>query len=218
MINVIKRDGRKQEFDFEKIKNSIKSAADNLKITLTEKQYTELKNKCNELIAKNTNKDAIEVEKLQDIIESSLYICGFRKLRECYDDFRKERTNKRNLKMDIMKTLNNIAIETDRDNANVGNNFSAKLLRMATESSKWATLAKMPKELAKEHEMLDLYYHDLDSFPLTVNCLHIPTKEILEHGFNTGYGTINKPNRIESAAELSCILLQSTQNKKYLFL
>lgn len=58
----------------------------------------------------------------------------------------------------------------------------------------------------------------LDSFPLTVNCLHIPTKEILEHGFNTGYGTINKPNRIESAAELSCILLQSTQNKKYLFL
>ena len=35
----------------------------------------------------------------------------------------------------------------------------------------------------------------------------IPTREILEKGFNTGYGTINKPKRIETAAELSCILL-----------
>lgn len=73
----------------------------------------------------------------------------------------------------------------------------------------------MPKNLAKAHENGDLYYHDLDSYNLTVNCLHIPTKEILENGFNTGYGTINAPKRIETAAELSCILLQSTQNDMF---
>ncbi|WP_317131247.1 anaerobic ribonucleoside-triphosphate reductase, partial [Porphyromonas levii] len=73
----------------------------------------------------------------------------------------------------------------------------------------------MPKKMAKLHENGDLYYHDLDSYNLTVNCLHIPTKEILERGFNTGYGTINRPKRIESAAELSCILLQSTQNDMF---
>lgn len=38
---------------------------------------------------------------------------------------------------------------------------------------------------------------------------------MLERGFNTGYGTINRPKRIESAAELSCILLQSTQNDMF---
>lgn len=58
----------------------------------------------------------------------------------------------------------------------------------------------------------------LDSYNLSVNCLHVPTKEVLEKGFNTGYGTINRPQRIETAAELSCILLQSTQNKIKLFL
>ena len=73
----------------------------------------------------------------------------------------------------------------------------------------------MPKHLAKAHENGDVYYHDLDSYNLTINCLHIPTKEVLERGFNTGYGTINKPKRIESAAELSCILLQSTQNDMF---
>ena len=35
---------------------------------------------------------------------------------------------------------------------------------------------------------------------------------MLTEGFNTGYGTIKRPQRIESAAELSCILLQASQN------
>lgn len=73
----------------------------------------------------------------------------------------------------------------------------------------------MPKHLAKAHENGDIYYHDLDSYNLTVNCLHIPTKEILSKGFNTGYGFIRPPKRIESACELSCILLQSTQNDMF---
>ena len=37
----------------------------------------------------------------------------------------------------------------------------------------------------------------------------------MESGFNTGYGTINRPKRIETAAELSCILLQSIQNDMF---
>lgn len=73
----------------------------------------------------------------------------------------------------------------------------------------------MPKYLAKAHEVGEVYFHDLDSYNLTVNCLHIPTGEILKKGFNTGYGTINSPKRIETAAELSCILLQSTQNDMF---
>jgi len=76
-------------------------------------------------------------------------------------------------------------------------------------------LSAMPKYLSKAHENGDVYYHDLDSYNLTTNCLHIPTKEILTRGFNTGYGTIRPPKRIESAAELSCILLQSTQNDMF---
>ena len=51
-----------------------------------------------------------------------------------------------------MKAIRQIGVETDRDNANVGNNFSSKLLRIASESNKWHNLAIMPKNLAKAHE------------------------------------------------------------------
>ncbi len=74
-----------------------------------------------------------------------------------------------------MKVIERIGIETDRDNANVGNNFSSKLLRIASEANKWHNLGMMPKHLAKLHENGDLYYHDLDSYNLTINCLNIET-------------------------------------------
>jgi ribonucleoside-triphosphate reductase len=69
--------------------------------------------------------------------------------------------------------------------------------------------------MAKAHEIGHYYIHDLDSYNLTINCLHLPTGKILANGFNTGYGTINPPKRIEVAAALSCIMIQSTQNDMF---
>ena len=56
-----------------------------------------------------------------------------------------------------------------------------------------------------------LYYHDLDSYNLTTNCFHIPTREILERGFNTGYGTIKPPkkNRNSSRTIMYIIAINS---------
>lgn len=55
-----------------------------------------------------------------------------------------------------MRAISKIGVETDRDNANVGNNFSSKLLRIASESNKWHNLSIMPKHLAKAHENGDI--------------------------------------------------------------
>jgi ribonucleoside-triphosphate reductase len=76
-------------------------------------------------------------------------------------------------------------------------------------------LSILPEEMARMHEQGDIYIHDLDSYNLTLNCLHVPTKKLLTHGFNTGYGTINSPRHIEVAAELLCIILQSSQNDMF---
>lgn len=212
MLTVTKRDGRIQPFDILKIKDSIEKAAKQIDITLKREQFLAIYDKVKEYIPKD---GTVEIEKLQDAIEKALYVCGHRKIRETYKEYRKERTCIRDTKTDLMKAISKIGVETDRDNANVGNNFSSKLLRIASESNKWHNLAIMPKELAKLHEQLDYYIHDLDSYNLTSNCLHIPTGEVLSKGFNTGYGTIKRPKRIETAAELSCILMQSTQNDMF---
>lgn len=112
---------------------------------------------------------------------------------------------------DFIEKIWGLGIQTDRDNGNVGNNFSAKLLRIASETNKMVNLSKMPRHLSILHKKY-LYYHDLDSYNLTLNCLHTNLGKTLSNSFNTGYGTIRKPKRIDSAASLSCILLQSNQN------
>ena len=214
MLYVVKRDGRRLEFNSLKITNAIKGAADEIGFCLKESEAVELTQKAIKLIEEQYHGE-ITVEEIQNVVEKILFNNGHNPIGVAYCNYRKERTKIREIKSDLMKAIEQIGVETDRDNANVGNNFSSKLLRIASESNKWHNLANMPKHLAKAHENGDIYYHDLDSYNLTTNCLHIPTKEVLERGFNTGYGYIRRPRRIESAAELSCILLQSTQNDMY---
>lgn len=214
MLHVVKRDGRKVDFDSVKITNAIKGAAEEIAFNIKESEAYELTQKVIKQL-EDLEKTEITVEEIQNIVENILVHNGFQLIGNTYSNYRKERTKVREIKSDLMRAIEQIGVETDRDNANVGNNFSSKLLRIASESNKWHNLAMMPKHLAKAHENGDIYYHDLDSYNLTTNCLHIPTKEILEGGFNTGYGYIRKAKRIESACELSCILLQSTQNDMF---
>ncbi len=214
MLYVVKRDGREVRFNSEKIANAIKKAAKEIEYNFKESQVLEIVHKVINYI-EMTGKEKVSVEEVQNLVEKALKDSGHERIQKVYSTYRIERTRVREIKSDLMKAINKIGVETDRDNANVGNNFSSKLLRIASESNKWHNLSNMPKHLAKAHENGELYFHDLDSYNLTINCLHIPTKEILGRGFNTGYGTISPPKRIETAAELSCILLQSSQNDMF---
>lgn len=214
MLYVVKRDGRKVEFNTDKIRNAIKKASNEVGESLKESEVLI----CIQRVIKyieESQKEKVSVEEVQNLIEKALVDSGHTNIEKAYSAYRRERTRVRDIKSDLMKVIKKIGVETDRDNANVGNNFSSKLLRIASESNKWHNLYNMPKHLAKAHELGELYFHDLDSYNLTTNCLHIPTGEVLSRGFNTGYGTIKAPKRIETAAELSCILLQSTQNDMF---
>ncbi|GAA0177983.1 anaerobic ribonucleoside triphosphate reductase [Clostridium sediminicola] len=214
MLYVVKRDGRKVPFHSVKITNAIKGAADEIGYDLKESYAIEITQKVMKQIEESKTEE-VSVEEIQNVVQDTLLRNDFRLIGETYSNYRVERTKIRELKSNLMNAIEKIGIETDRDNANVGNNFSSKLLRIASESNKWHNLAMMPKHLAKAHENGDIYYHDLDSYNLTTNCLNIETGKILERGFNTGYGTIKPPKRIGSAAELSCILMQSSQNDMF---
>ena len=214
MLYVVKRDGREVEFNTDKIRNAIKKASNEVGESLKESEVLI----CIQRVIKyieESQKEKVSVEEVQNLVEKALVDSGHTNIEKAYSAYRRERTRVRDIKSDLMKVIKKIGVETDRDNANVGNNFSSKLLRIASESNKWHNLYNMPKHLAKAHELGELYFHDLDSYNLTTNCLHIPTGEVLSRGFNTGYGTIKAPKRIEAAAELSCILLQSTQNDMF---
>lgn len=208
---VIKRDGKIEKFEIEKIVKAIYKACNEGQLEIHDEELLyDLIRMC----LFNMDEE-ITVEEIHDIVIKCLRDYNEFDIADNYENYRKDRNKIREKKSNIMKTIIELGKETDRDNGNVGNNFSAKLLRIASEANKWAMLAAMDKEMAKHHENGDYHIHDLDSFNLTVNCLHLPMEKLLKNGFNTGYGTLNSPKRIESAAMLSCIMLQSAQNDQF---
>ena len=215
MKNIIKRDNRIVEFNPHKIRDAIVAATIYNQFNLSQDQIDEIyKNVIKKI--KEIQLESVAVEQIQDLVVETIHECGHHKLADLYQKYREQRTRIRENKSDLMKKIIAIGIETDRDNANVGNNFSAKLLRIASEANKWHVLnSVLPEKLAKLHENGDVYIHDLDSYNLTLNCLHLPTSKLLKYGFNTGYGAINSPHSIGVAAELICIMLQASQNDMF---
>ena len=208
---VIKRDGRKVIFSERRIRTAI-SQAMNEAGESTYGKISDISSAISNAIDVKFDGQTPTVEQIQDTIIEILTEMGLKKVATTFAEYRNERNRVRETKSEIMKAINKIGTETTRDNANVGNNFSAKLLQIASVANKWANLAQMPKEHAKAHEDGVIHIHDLDSFNLTTNCLHIDLEDKLINGFNTGYGYIKPPKRIESAGELACIILQSSQN------
>lgn len=211
-----KRDGRIVPFDAEKITDAIFKAAQavggndrDIAENLTDKV---VKN----LLAQSQNGVIPAVEEVQDAVEVALIENGHARTAKAYILYRDHRTRIREGKSELMDIVKDILVETNRENANINNSPSAKMLQIAMAASKQYYLSNLlPEEFARAHEEGAFHIHDLDYYSKTMNCLQIDLYRLLTEGFNTGYGYIRPPKRIASAAAQAAIILQSNQNDMF---
>ncbi|MDO4582237.1 MAG: anaerobic ribonucleoside-triphosphate reductase [Bacillota bacterium] len=207
-----KRDGRLATFNESKITDAIYSANKacgiddrTLAMSLTLKVMEALKEKNGHRV--------FTVEEVQDTVEEILMKEGLVKTAKAYILYREKRNNVRTAKSDLMDAVEEILIETNRENANVGNSPSAKMLQIASAASRTYYLTRyIPEEFSRAHKRGDIHIHDLDFYCKTLTCVQIPLGELLTKGFNNGHGYIRPPKRPASATALAAIILQSSQN------
>ncbi|MCL5982812.1 MAG: anaerobic ribonucleoside-triphosphate reductase [Firmicutes bacterium] len=211
-----KRDGRIVPFDMEKITEAIFKAAkavggENRKIAENlAKQVT------SELQKQGYNGVIPTVEEVQDAVENTLIENGHARTAKVYILYRDRRTRIREGKSDLMDTVKEILVETSRENANISNSPSAKMLQIASAASKRYYLTNLlPDDFSHAHASGALHIHDLDYYGKTLNCLQIDLTRMLTEGFNTGYGFIRPPKRVASATAQAAIILQSNQNDMF---
>ncbi|MHB1392296.1 MAG: anaerobic ribonucleoside-triphosphate reductase [Clostridia bacterium] len=210
-----KRDGRVVDFTKEKITSAIFKAARQV----GGEDYETAENLTERVISylfKNNKDEIPDVETVQDAVEKVLIETGHAKTAKTYILYRSKRTRIRDTKSELMDVVKDILVETSRDNANVGNSPSAKMLQIASAASKHYYLNNViPEEMSKAHNAGDIHIHDLDYYGKTLNCLQIDLTALLASGFNTGYGFIRPPKRIGSATAQAAIILQSNQNDMF---
>lgn len=210
-----KRDGRIVEFNEAKITDAIFKAAQAVggedRQTAMELTLEVLKN-----LKKKFNGHIFSVEDVQDVVEKVLIEAGHAKTAKAYILYRAERTRIREAKSDLMDAVEEILVETSRENANISNSPSAKMLQIASAASKKYYLSRLiPEEFAEAHTRGDIHIHDLDFYAKTLNCIQIPLGELLQKGFDNGHGYIRPPKRASSATALAAIILQSCQNDMF---
>ena len=207
-----KRDGRELAFDETKITDAIFRAA---KSVGGEDRQTamELTLEVLKMLKKKYNGYIFGVEEVQDMVEKVLIESGHARTAKAYILYRHQRTRLRDARSDLMDAVEEILEETNRENANVSNSPSAKMLQIASAASKKYYLTRLiPEEISQAHARGDVHIHDLDFYGKTLTCIQIPLGRLLKEGFNTGHGHIRPPRRPTSATALAAIILQSSQN------
>lgn len=217
MISQIrKRDGRIAAFSKDKISRAIFLAAKGVGGSDFETAELLSEKVVNYALSKINLDEIPNVEFIQDCVEKVLIEDGHARTAKAYILHRDKRTRYRNAKSDLMDVVKEILVETSRENANIGNSPSSKMLQIASAASKEYYLHNiLPEDMAKAHLNGDIHIHDLDFYGKTLNCLQIDLTKILKNGFNTGYGYIRPPKRVASATSQAAIVLQSNQNDMF---
>jgi ribonucleoside-triphosphate reductase len=222
LTKIIKRDGIQVVFNIEKIANAIFKAAQTQGGTNYDEAFALAEEVCS-IAEKNYGKATPTVEEVQNIVEKVLIERGHAKTAKAYILYRNERTRQREIKTNIMKTMQELtfadAIDSDikRENANIdGNTAMGTMLKYGSSVAKEYYIKSIldPKQ-AEAHEKGDIHIHDLDFYTLTTTCCQIDLIKLFKDGFSTGHGFMREPNDIASYSALACIAIQCNQNDQH---
>ena len=214
-VSIRKRDGREVEFNDHKITQAIFKAAQ--AVGGEDRQTAmELTIEVMKLLKERFNGNIFTVEDVQDAVEKILIEKGHAKTAKAYILYRHKRTDIREARSAMMDAVEEVLKETNRENANVGNSPSAKVLQISEiASTNYYLKRAIPPKEAQAHINGDIYIHDLSWYGKTLTCLQIPLARLLREGFNNGHGYIRPPKSIKTAAALAAIILQSNQNDQH---
>ena len=229
---VIKRDGKKVEFDGAKIAIAIqKGFGDVIELEPTTNKYDETDvNKVYSKVLSRIEKlegERIKIEEIQDLIEEELKNNGYQDVYEAFSSYREKRAQSRQLFFDekkqhkFLKALENLGLKSIQDDSkNINQDKRTPMNTMfqygSTISRQFAITYLIKKKFSEAHENGDIYIHDMDFLPMgTTTCTQINLEKLYEDGFLVGYGFIRNPNDIMSYASLAAIAIQSNQNDQH---
>ena len=210
MEKVIKRNGKEETFNKEKIYNAVCAAFIDVDGELTDSAKTKARD-----IALTISKieDNLSVEEIQDIVEDKLMACNRKDVARCYIRYRYKREMSRNQNSDLMKEIKEkvLASNVENQNANVDErSFGGRMGEARSSIMKKYALDYLMSDLSRNNHLNnEIYVHDLDSYAVGEhNCLTIPFDDLLKNGFNTRQADVRPANSINTAMQLVAVIFQ----------
>lgn len=213
-MKVLKRDGKIDVYNFEKIKRAVESAYNSVNATMDEKFLQQLSDHFQKLINKRKNpEEPINIEEIQDEIEKFLVMKNKTNVVKHFMRYREDRNRHREMKSKLMKGIASKlqAKNISNQNANVDESSFGGRMGEATRvvTKEYALYNCMSKMARENHLNNEIYIHDLDSYAVGMhNCLTVPFDDVLSKGFKTRNTDVRPANSINTAMQLVAVVFQ----------
>ena len=199
-MQVIKKDGRIENYDFQKIKKAVTKSAARLEIELTPEQWLLLENQVKHNLS---NKEQITVAEMHSIVERTLNEV-IPAVGQAYSDYRNYKKDYANMMTSVLNSADELNYKIDRSNANttaalISTQRSLIFTALSKEIYKKLFLSK--DELKIIHDGY-IYIHDLGSRAQTYNCCLFDMGAVLQGGFEWEHIGYNEPKDVRTAGNL----------------
>lgn len=214
MISMIKkRNGREVKFDFSKIESAVSR-------TFKASGYEEIPEDFKSELESENFERFSSVEEIQDRVEKLLYYSGYRIV---YNNFVTYRANHALMRESKNKVVFESIINTEknditRDNGNMNADSPAgQMMKFASETTKpFVEKYMLEDDVIEAMNNNYLYIHDKDYYPTrSLTCVQHPLDKILQNGFRAGHGEVRPAKRIETAAVVAAISMETVQNEQH---
>ncbi|MCI6457159.1 MAG: ATP cone domain-containing protein [Clostridium sp.] len=210
MEKVIKRDGRKELFNKEKIVRAVELSFEDVEKEISEKAHQKALEIANYISA---FEEDMSVEQIQDIVEEKLMASNRKDIAKNFITYRYERTKVRERNSQFMKDISEKleASNVQNQNANVDEySFGGRMGEAKNSLMKKFALDYILSNMSRENHLNnEIYIHDLDSYAVGMhNCLTIPFDKLLKEGFNTRQTDVRPARSINTAFQLVAVIFQ----------
>lgn len=225
-IKVIKRDGKKVDFDGTKIALAIKKGFDSVIYDEENPNYTETDiNKVynlviDEIISLNIQK--IKIEEIQDLIEKKLLEQGYNDVYESFSGYRERRAQSRQIFLEekqqhkFLKALEDLTIKKQSDGTDVISPLEMMVDYGSTVSKEFAKSYMLKKKVADALNCGEIHIHDLNFMPAgTITSTQINLAKLYDEGFDTRNIHVRVPKDIMSYTALAVLAITISQKEQH---
>lgn len=222
-MNVIKRDGREETFNFSKVSNAVVKANSSLENPYDEALIETVLSKIDYRI-KAWTEDTIEIEEIQNLVIHYLKkYC--KRLAKHYSIYREERAKIRDAKENgkyydtILELVNGVPNDTSKENSNKDAsqiNVIRDLVAGET-SKKLYREVVMPAKLKELHDKGVLHVHDCD-YRLQkgiTNCELTNLEDVLNNGTVMNGKLIERPHSLQTACTIASQVITAVSSSTY---
>lgn len=203
MLKVIKKDGTRENYNFEKIICAINKSASRVMVKFTEDDYKKLKQYVEEEVQNYAENDEITILQIHNVVETALDFVN-PKVAKSYRDYRNYKTTFVTILDKVYKKRKDLEYLADTDNANrdsalVSTQRSIVYDLLNGELYKQFFLSTDERQAMKDGF---IYIHDRSARLDTMNCCLFDMNNVLSGGFEMGNVWYNEPNSLDTAFDV----------------